>query len=63
MKRQLFLNQFLFRLMKISLLQAFLAVIFTGVSLANEVSAQELLNRTISLNVEKTGPQESTEQN
>jgi TonB-linked SusC/RagA family outer membrane protein len=53
MKRQLFLNQFLFRLMKISLLQAFLAVIFTGVSLANEVSAQELLTRTISLNVEK----------
>ncbi len=52
MKRQLFLNSFLFHLMKISLLQAFLAVIFTGVSLAHNVSAQELLNRKVSLKVE-----------
>ncbi|WP_229252563.1 TonB-dependent receptor [Dyadobacter helix] len=38
--------------MKISLLQAFLAVIFTGASLARNVSAQELLNRKVSLRVE-----------
>lgn len=52
MKRQLIINPFLFHLMKISLLQAFLAVIFTGASLARNVSAQELLNRKVSLRVE-----------
>ncbi|MCE7042166.1 TonB-dependent receptor [Dyadobacter sp. CY312] len=38
--------------MKISLLQAFLAVIFTGVSLAHNASGQELLNRKVNLSVE-----------
>jgi TonB-linked SusC/RagA family outer membrane protein len=52
MKIQLFLNPFLLRLMKISLLQAFLAVIFMGVSLAHDASSQELLKKRINLNVE-----------
>jgi TonB-linked SusC/RagA family outer membrane protein len=52
MKNQLFLNSLFIRLMKISLIQVFLAVIFTGVSMAYDVSAQELLNRKVNLNVE-----------
>jgi TonB-linked SusC/RagA family outer membrane protein len=53
MKRQLFLNPLFFHLMKISLLQAILAVIFTGVSLAHEAAGQELLKRKVSISVEK----------
>lgn len=38
--------------MKISFIQALLAVIFTGVSMAHSAAAQELLNRKVSLSVE-----------
>ena len=41
----------LFQCMKISLVQAFLACVFMGVSWANELSAQELLSRRLSLQV------------
>ena len=52
MKRPLLVNPFIKRLMKISFIQAFLAVIFTGVSMAHNASAQELLYRKINLQVE-----------
>lgn len=38
--------------MKLSLIQCCIAMIFAGVSLANDVAAQELLNRKISIRVE-----------
>ena len=38
--------------MKLSLIQCVIAVIFAGVSLARDVSAQELLNRKISIQIE-----------
>ena len=41
--------------MKLSLIQSFIAMIFTGVSLARDVSAQELLNRKISVQIENQG--------
>lgn len=41
----------LFQCMKVSLVQAFLACVFMGVSWANELSAQELLSRRVSLQV------------
>jgi TonB-linked SusC/RagA family outer membrane protein len=52
MKRHIILKLFLYDLMKISLLQAILAVIFTGVSLAHSATAQELLNRKVTLTYE-----------
>jgi type II secretory pathway component GspD/PulD (secretin) len=41
----------LLRCMRISLTQAFLSCIFAGISIANDLSAQELLNRRMSINV------------
>ncbi|WP_229600022.1 TonB-dependent receptor [Runella sp. SP2] len=41
--------------MKLSLIQCLLAVIFTGVSLANEVNAQEILKQKVSVHVENQG--------
>ncbi|MDR7214968.1 TonB-linked SusC/RagA family outer membrane protein [Dyadobacter sp. BE31] len=41
----------LFQCMKISLVQALLAFVFMGVSWANDLSAQELLSRRVSLNL------------
>lgn len=52
MKRPLLVNSFIIRLMKISFIQALLAVIFMGVSMAHSSSAQELLYRKINLQVE-----------
>ncbi len=52
MKRPRFLNPFIIRLMKISLIQMFLAAIFAGVSLAHSTSAQELLSRKVNLKSE-----------
>ncbi len=46
MKKQI-LFQPLFHLMKLSLVQALLAVIFTGLSLAEDATAQEILNKRI----------------
>ncbi len=52
MKKRLLVNPVIIRLMRISFIQTFLAVIFTGVSLAHSSSAQELLHRKINLQVE-----------
>ncbi|CAG5016930.1 TonB-dependent receptor P3 [Dyadobacter sp. CECT 9275] len=52
MKKRLFLNPILIRLMTFSLQQVFLVLMLTGVSMAREVSAQELLSRRITLNME-----------
>ena len=41
--------------MKLSLIQCCIAMIFTGVSLARDVTAQELLNRKISIQIENQG--------
>ena len=38
--------------MKLSLIQCFLAMIFMGVSLAKDVSAQELLNKKVNISIE-----------
>ncbi len=45
------LRLLLFQCMKISLVQTFLACVFMGVSWANDLSAQELLDRRVSLQV------------
>lgn len=52
MKKRLQIQKRLIRFMKLSLIQSFIAMIFTGVSLARDVSAQELLNRKISVQIE-----------
>lgn len=49
MKRKLLVNQTIIHLMKISLLQLLLAVIFAGGTLAHPISAQELLNRKVNI--------------
>mgnify|MGYP001214904312 CR=1 FL=1 len=49
MKRKLLENQIIIRLMKVSLLQILLAVIFAGGTLAHPISAQELLNRKVNI--------------
>jgi TonB-linked SusC/RagA family outer membrane protein len=41
----------LLRCMRISLVQAFLSCLFVGISIANDLSAQELLSRRMSINV------------
>jgi TonB-linked SusC/RagA family outer membrane protein len=52
MKKSVRFNSHLFHLMKVSLMQCLMAVIFTGVSLAHDASAQELLQKRISLKIE-----------
>lgn len=52
MKKPLLTQETLIHLMKISLLQICIAVIFAGVSIAREADAQELLNRKINLRVQ-----------
>ncbi|MEZ4901644.1 MAG: carboxypeptidase-like regulatory domain-containing protein [Spirosomataceae bacterium] len=52
MKKRLQIQKRLIRFMKLSLIQSFIAMIFTGISLARDVSAQELLNRKISIQIE-----------
>jgi TonB-linked SusC/RagA family outer membrane protein len=47
--------QTLLYLMKLTLFQVLLAVIFTGVSLANDASAQELLAKRVSVRLENQG--------
>jgi TonB-linked SusC/RagA family outer membrane protein len=47
--------QTLFHLMKLSLLQALLVVIFAGASLANDANAQELLNKRVTFRLENQG--------
>lgn len=54
MKKDPDFKQVVCDLMKISLIQVFLAVIFAGMSLARETSAQELLNSRINLQLEKS---------
>jgi TonB-linked SusC/RagA family outer membrane protein len=52
MKKPVRFKPLFIHLMKISLMQCLLAVIFTGVSLAHDASAQELLQKRISLNID-----------
>lgn len=52
MKKLVRFKPLLFHLMKISLIQCLVAVIFTGVSLAYDVTAQELLQKRITLKIE-----------
>lgn len=54
MKNRL-LPQTLVRLMKLSLVQALLAVLCTGVSLAHDATAQDVLSRTLSVRFENEG--------
>ena len=53
MKKTLKNKTKLFHLMKLSLIQCCLAMIFVGVSLAKDVSAQDILNKKISIHLEK----------
>ncbi|CAG5009335.1 hypothetical protein DYBT9275_04472 [Dyadobacter sp. CECT 9275] len=52
MKKQILNQEFLYHLMRISLLQVCIAVIFASASFARVADAQELLNRKISLKVQ-----------
>ena len=52
MKKPVRFKPLVLHLMKISLIQCLVAVIFTGVSLAHDASAQELLQKRISLTIE-----------
>lgn len=52
MKKRLQIQKKLISFLKISLIQSFIAIIFTGISLARDASAQELLNRKISVQIE-----------
>ncbi|SEJ16143.1 TonB-linked outer membrane protein, SusC/RagA family [Dyadobacter sp. SG02] len=52
MKKQSDFQKILCMLMKVSLIQVFIAILFTGVSLAHDTWAQELLNRKINLKME-----------
>jgi len=55
MKTKVRFKPLVYHLMKLSLIQCLLAVIFTGVSLANEVNAQEILKQKVSVRVENQG--------
>ncbi|AYQ35617.1 SusC/RagA family TonB-linked outer membrane protein [Runella sp. SP2] len=55
MKTKVRFKPLFYHLMKLSLIQCLLAVIFTGVSLANEVNAQEILKQKVSVHVENQG--------
>lgn len=52
MKKQRHFQKTLLYLMKISLIQVFIAVIFAGVSLAHGLSAQDLLNKKVTLRID-----------
>ena len=52
MKKQLLNQEILYRLMRISLLQVCIAVIFASASFARVADAQELLNRKISMKIQ-----------
>lgn len=52
MKKKVRFKPLVYHLMKISLIQCLLAVIFTGVSLARVASAQEILNQRVTIHVE-----------
>lgn len=55
MKTKVRFKPLIYHLMKLSLIQCLLAVIFTGASLANEVNAQEILKQKVSVRVENQG--------
>lgn len=55
MKTKVRIKPLFYHLMKLSLIQCLLAVIFTGVSLANEANAQEILKQKVSVRVENQG--------
>ena len=59
MKTKVRFKPLFYHLMKLSLIQCLLAVIFTGVSLANEVNAQEILKQKVSVHVENQGDKTS----
>ncbi len=52
MKKTLQIKRKLLYVMKLSLIQVCIAMIFVGVSLAKNAEAQELLNRTVSIHIE-----------
>lgn len=52
MKKTVRFKPLVYHLMKISLIQCVLAVIFTGISLAREAGAQEILQQRVTINVE-----------
>jgi TonB-linked SusC/RagA family outer membrane protein len=52
MKKKLQLQQKLIQLMKLTLMQFCLAVVFAGASLARDASAQELLSKKVSIRIE-----------
>ncbi|AEI47311.1 TonB-dependent receptor [Runella slithyformis] len=52
MKKKVRFKPLVYHLMKISLIQCVLAVVFAGVSLAHEALAQEILSRRVTINVE-----------
>jgi TonB-dependent starch-binding outer membrane protein SusC len=54
MKKTVQLNPLLLKIMKISVVQFALAVVFSSLALSFDGKAQELLNRTITLNVKDT---------
>lgn len=59
MKTKVRFKPLFYHLMKLSLIQCLLAVIFTGVSLANEVNAQEILKQKVSIHVENQGARQA----
>lgn len=52
MQKQPHIQNFLCRLMKYSIIQVFIVLVFAGMSLARPVDAQDLLNQKISLSIE-----------
>ena len=52
MKKNLQFKRKLIHLMKLSLIQCCIALIFAGVSMARDVSAQEILNRKVNISIE-----------
>ena len=52
MKKNLQIKKLIIHLMKLSILQCCIAMIFAGVSLARDVSAQDLLNRKVNISIE-----------
>lgn len=52
MKKNLQIKKLIIHLMKLSLIQCCIAMIFAGVSLARDVSSQDLLNRKVNISIE-----------
>lgn len=52
MKRTLYAHGLCRKIMKLSFMQLFLAVVFVGISYANDTHAQELLEKRISLRIQ-----------